>query len=449
MYELGLLLSVFIYTVVLFYFIRSGVASVFHPVGYYLFFHGLVFVVRPVIQYVDELNFVYNLYRFYPSEDVKLWSLIVANVGFISFCAVALNLAHRPMSFHPAEERDPARHDRGGAQLILAFIICSPLIVLSVRNQLVTAAGAETLISMAFDRRSGISISTEGSVGYINDANQMLIPLTVLIAWVYRFRLLSLLPFAAFALFRIYLGGGRWAFVLSSMSLVLLYLYDQRQRWMRGGLIAALLVVMVVFHLVGENRDAFKNILLGIETKTTASVERQFFDAMDFANLEYLQYVIWVVPDLSGTYDYFLHNLQIFTEPIPRALWPEKPIGPPIRMFNYFDYGNPIGFTVSLPGQGWASLGIFGVVIWCGFGGLIWASFYNWFLRGPQGRFQIALFATLLPISVQWFRDGALMSLIKFPLFLVIPILIWALICRLWRPYAPLAEGPAGSRGKR
>ena len=153
---------------------------------------------------------------------------------------------------------------------------------------------------------------------------------------------------------------------------------------------------------------------------------------MDFANLEYLEYVVTVVPDETKTYDYFLTNLELFTAPIPRQLWPGKPIGPPIVLYNLFDYGFPIGMTWSVVGEGWQDLGIVGVVIWCMLGGAAWGYFYRWFARSEQTRIQVAIYAITLPLSVAWYRDGILLTIVKFPFYFLVPIILWALMCKFW-----------------
>lgn len=440
MYELNLFFTVVLFVVFLSVYSVGGKASIFHPLTYYLFFHGLVFVIRPIFQYFYGFDFVYRLYNFFPTDEVRNWSLIVANLGFVSFFVVSTILVRAPARFVPGpSERD----NRAGTQLLIAFLICSPLIAVSMYYQLSGSLGDENLIKMVMDAKTKIAINTEGN-GYINDANQMLGPFAVLIAWAFRFRPLALIPFLIFVAFRIYLGWGRWTFILTSASLALLFLYDRRLKWFEPRAILGGLALLLVFNALSENRELARELLFSERATQVRKVEKHFFDAQDFANLEYLQYVVWVVPDLTGTYDYFIHNLQVLTEPIPRVLWSGKPVGPPIRMFNYFDYGNPVGFTVSLPGQGWANLGVFGVVIWCAFGGALWARLYNWFMEGPQGRFQVAIYCVMLPIAVQWFRDGTLLSLIKFPLFLMLPVLIWWTICKM-----TASRGVAFTRGRK
>ncbi|MET0251095.1 MAG: hypothetical protein ABW203_02855, partial [Novosphingobium sp.] len=155
-----------------------------------------------------------------------------------------------------------------------------------------------------------------------------------------------------------------------------------------------------------------------------------FMESMDFANMEFFEYLTETIPRKSGSYGYFLNNLQLFTEPIPRVLWPGKPVGAPIKLYNLVDYGTPIGMTNSLPGEGWAQAGYFGVVLWCGLWGLVLGSVYSRFARGRQGNFDVALYFAFLPIFVVAYRDGLLLTIARTGVFYLAPVLAWALAAK-------------------
>ena len=168
---------------------------------------------------------------------------------------------------------------------------------------------------------------------------------------------------------------------------------------------------------------------------------------MDFANLEYFEYIVHAVPQRTGTYDYFAHMLQIATEPIPRALWPDKPAGSPVQLFSLWDYGKPIGMTASLPGMGWMSLGYAGVAIQA----LIFALLFGYAYRalllrrgGPVARLGYAL---VIGASLIGFRDGTLLTLVRLVPFYFGPLLLALLLARLAAERAaPVRLEPAAAR---
>ena len=243
---------------------------------------------------------------------------------------------------------------------------------------------------------NGYYVNTTNT-GYIVDAVQTFGPLSIMIAWFYRFKPAAWIPFAAFVVFRIYLGWGRWTFVMGIASMMMILLYEGRRKWPSWKLLALSIPVLLIFNQVGANRGVLRQAL-GLETPVSnleSGGKRPFLDAMDFANLEFMEYLVEFIPERTGSYDLFLKNLQVLTEPIPRAIWAGKPLGPPIRRYRLWDYGSPVGYTSSLPGEGWTDLGYLGVLLWCGLAGLFWASAYNWFVLGARTKFRIAVYQAL------------------------------------------------------
>ena len=435
MYPIVLLASSIVFVVVLMMYARSSLCTAFHPGTYYLFFHGLVFVVRPVFAYLGNYDLVYNLFRFYPSESTKITTILAANLGLLAFMAALTANSTRAKLF-PKGHPLVIDRARGKAQLWTVVTIMLPLILISIRLSVNTYAGDNSLVNMV-RADNGYYINTTNT-GYIVDAAQMFGPLSILIAWFYGFKPAAWIPFAAFVFFRIYLGWGRWTFIMGIASMMIILLYEGRRKWPSWRIIALAVPILLIFNQVGANRGVLRQAL-GLETPTQLErVEsRQFLDAMDFANLEFMEFLVDTIPERTGSYDLFLKNLQVVTEPIPRAIWKTKPLGPPIQRYRLWDYGSPVGYTSSLPGEGWTDLGYIGVLGWCGLAGFFWAMVYNWFVLGARTKFRIAVYCLLLPLSIQFFRDGTLLTLIKFPAYFLLPIFLWRFL---------VARSEAGSR---
>jgi hypothetical protein len=347
----------------------------------------------------------------------------------LTFSFVVLRIGNDPFKFVNSNTLSIATKRRCGFLCALALLLLSPLIVVSFRYALDANLGSGTLAEMVWDPTIYHSIYTN-TTGYLVDANIMMGGLAVGIAWGFRFRLFALIPFAAYSLLRMSIGGGRWTFLMAAASLGLLFMFDRRALWLKWKPLLLVPIVLFLFTQIGLQRAYVANWILGRESISEPD-DRQYFDNMDFANLEYLQYIVHVVPNRTGTYDYFLNNLELLTAPFPRILWPEKPVGPPIRLFNIFDYGFPIGITWSVIGEGWKELGAVGVVLWCAMGGLLWGTLYRAFVRSKRGSFQVLVYIVLLPLSVQWFRDGGLLTLVKFSLFPLLGIGVAVLLGKI------------------
>lgn len=422
MYVMTLYLSLAIYVALNVHFWRTGLLSVFHPFTYYSALHGLVFVFRPLIAYYGEYVWIYDAYKFTPSLAEKITVVAASNLGLLVFYYFCTSVGSMPMVF----KHDASRmQERAAVRKVLPIMvaICGSIGLYSLFHNLSTAVNdSGTMVVSA----QGIRINTTG-VGYLTDAMLMLVSVCALVPWFYRFRWYSLLPLAAFFVLKASTGG-RGPFVIAVAVAGLLYCYDRRIKVPGVSVALGIAVVGIIFAAIGADRGYALREALGFENRGTRSLatERRFLEGMDFANKEYFEYVVHVVPERSGTYDYFLANLQIFTEPVPRVLWKNKPIGPPIRMVDFFKYGNPMGFTMTVPGIGWYELGWLGVAIWCGIWGAGTGWLYRRFVNGSQDAISVSLYVVFLGSLIVAYRDGATLSVLKVTVFYLGPVALLA-----------------------
>src|SRR5262249_25575385 len=140
---------------------------------------------------------------------------------------------------------------------------------------------------------------------------------------------------------------------------------------------------------------------------------RRRLNTLDFGNFDFLTYIVVVVPERTGEYTYGLQYLQLFTEPIPRMLWKSKPVGSPVRLINLNAYGNFIGLTYSLPGDGWMNGGWVGLLVTMALAGAVlgWAHAQFWRYVGHW--IIPILYLVGLAMLPQWYRDGSI-SIAKF-----------------------------------
>jgi oligosaccharide repeat unit polymerase len=355
-------------------------------------------------------------------------ALVVVNCGLLAFTFTSLRFGRAAFQIR----RDPFIEVEKRELTRPFLLLCAgllPIVAYSFyRVWAVRMNGNESIFLVP---GSGVFINVSGN-GYTQGANIVCVSVAAILAWLFRFRIWSLLPLAAFVFFRAGTGGrGPIALVLACLASF--YLFEFRKRWPGWRVIVLAVLGFVIFNAVGSDRGrAVRDLVTAGETRASqAHADLKPMEGMDFANMEYVEYLTDMIPRRTGTYEYFVDQLQIFTEPIPRALWKGKPVGQPIRLFNLFDYGFPIGMTYSLPGEGWKGLGLLGVVFWCGLWGAVLGAIYNAWAVSRQGVIGTSAYFALLAMLILFYRDGIPITVFRAGVFIVTPVPLWAGIARL------------------
>ena len=435
MYEVALVFSTVSFIAILAIYIKHPSFNIYNPLTFYCAFHAFIFIVRPAIAFYMGFDRVYLYYQFNPSDSDKITVIYASNLGFIFFAICCMLASRCKMSFK-SDAVTLAERRKLKPLFFVACLFCVPIGVYSLATAWSSAATTgEAFSGMVRDAASRITINVNTN-GYFVEAQLMLATCAAIIAWLFRFRLLSLVPILTFVVFRAGTGG-RGPFVTALASIGLIYLYDRRRTFPHVWTFALVPALLLIFQLVGDDRGAAIRSFVGGDSgsqifKKNRATERPL-EGMDFANMEFFEYAVYVVPQRSGTYSYFTGTLQILTEPIPRVLWKNKPIGPPIQRINMFDYGNPIGMSGSLPGEGWISFGWLGVIIWCGGWGYALGTIYRKYVESEQSTLQTVMYMTFIPILIVAYRDGSIVTIARQGIFFFAPIYLWWAIARFMR----------------
>ncbi|HTZ80020.1 MAG TPA: hypothetical protein VMC10_19070 [Stellaceae bacterium] len=461
MVEALLTIQTVIWLMVVVMFLRSPRGSMFHPFAFYLAFHGIVFVLRPIMERAFNFDLVFYAMRFYPSEEDMVRAILVSLLAFLVFTYACLGIDRTAPRF---DRRFTVGFNRQEWRAFMALcILVLPIALysayLNIHQDDLTASGNEE-IGMQRDEETGIATFTN-TTGYVVDAEKMLGTLALMFIWGMRFRLISFVPFAVYIAERVYVGWSRWTIIMAFASLALLYLFKTGRRWFPLRVVVVAIPIFLVFHQLGQDRGYYQALFLGGTLPQEDPIEKektwiQKQDTPDFANLDFLTFVMDVVPEKSGTYTYFTQYLQLFTEPIPRILWAGKPFGPPIQWVNLNDYGNWIGWTLSLVGDGWMSGGWLGVIVTMLVVGYANARAHRWFWRGEATHFKLLCYTSYVPLTLQWYRDGGI-TIFKFALMAVMPVILWRGLVRIigrssepgtsFQPgYGRPLAGPGGGR---
>jgi hypothetical protein len=225
----------------------------------------------------------------------------------------------------------------------------------------------------------------------------------------------------------------RWTILLFFLLAVMTYCWYYRRRWMPLWSVGVAIPILLLFNLLGHHREVLKWYLAGEQVQTfdydpgmtPGDRLKRRFDTQDYANFDYLSYVVWLVPERTGTYSYGAQYLQLFTEPVPRILWKGKPVGPPVNTnVDLGAYANFHGLTVTLAGDGWISGGWIGLIAVLSIVGWLLGLAHAAFWRNIENPSRSLLYLVGVAMTPQWFRDGGI-SIAKFLLFTELPVLIW------------------------
>lgn len=450
MIDLALTLQWFVFAVVAALHVGRRETTPFHPATLYIVFHALVFVLRPTVVHAFGFDEQWGHMQFTPTETQFVRTLLIADVGLLAF--LAGTLAARP-PVPPRLVASPAYPRPSPAQwtafAVMLALLTPPALYGAYRDAFIfgtLAAPGEA--GMIIDPDSAHTYFAN-TTAYVVKAHNLLIPIAALIAWLAGFRAWSLVPLAAVVGYRVYIGS-RWGMVLALGVALLLLMHRRGWSWPPLRMAALALPLLAAFHVVGENRDMLRNAL-GVGEQRYEQRERNWsrgidaWDTPSFANFDFLAYVVSVVPEKSRTYTYFTQHLELFTRPIPRMFWPDKPRGEPIQLVDLNAYGWFGTRTLSLVGDGWRSAGWLGVVLTCGAVGWFLASLHAWYTRRRDRLFPVAVYACYLPTVVLWYRGGEIVNAVRFGVWMTAPVLIWWALSALLEHTASRDRAAAGT----
>ena len=421
MYDFLLLASLVLFLGVAIAYLRHPAASLAHPASFYLAFHGFIFVFRPLVARFYEFDFVYRLYEFQPSIGNKITVILGANLAMVVFVAASLLIGKRPALVAPPERFALIRQQMTWPILTAVGLLTPVALFAQVSNW---SRRANHFEAMVRDASTGNLVNLQGN-GWFTDAALMMAPMAVMMVWLSRYRWWGWAYFAAFVFLQAGTGT-RHAIIYAVSALAICWLLEKGRQWFDWRAVALALLAAVVFNQLVIDRGGAVRTLVSDDLGPGYISESELdpLEHMDFANLEYFEYIVYAVPERTGTWDYFAHTLQIFTEPVPRAVWKDKPVGSPVQYFSLWDYGQPIGMTASLPGIGWMSLGYPGIVIQALIFALIFGTAYRVLLTQRGGPLARLSYALVISMTVLGFRDGTLLTLLRTTPFYFGPLLL-------------------------
>lgn len=412
MYELYLVLNTAFFVAIVYYAVIRGSMSIYSGLFIYFVFHFVAFVQRPIVVDLWDIRSEFIFMNFMPTQDQLVETLLAADLGLLSFVIgymLALGGTVQRPSFVVPEIGPIAK-----SAFVTAFLLLSPLMLYSffLAFTMRQAYGIEALedfgrLNLQVDPATGQHLFADTSA-YLVFARNMAFPFATAFILAKRGAWWSYLPMLIACAVSLQVGE-RWPVVIGILVAMLCALYLNRRESFSLPQYAAIAATLVVFIMIGQNRDALIRLLTTGEFNFDFDFLSSSLGAHpDFANFEFLSYVVSKVPAVSKTYTYFTQYLGLFTQPIPRVLWPDKPVGSPVTLVNLEAYGRFASRSTSLVGDGWMSLGYFGVAATMALVGAFYAKMYRLLCRPDNSFYFLCAYFWFIALLVQWARDGGI-----------------------------------------
>lgn len=266
-------------------------------------------------------------------------------------------------------------------------------------------------------------------------------PGLILIVLIYRygFRWYFSLPLVGYLGLISVQGFGRYRLILPAILLLQIWL-DRRGRkwptmWMLG-LLAALAMVFFPLKAVGDlvqQGGSMSAVADEVKTSTSDTLSGR---GSDQTILDHLAITLDLT-DEHGTLFWGRPYMALFTLPIPRQLWPDKP-GLADHIAELSNGSRPldkIGGVTTLPGDIYLNFGYLGVAIGMFVIGRVSGNAFTWAYKSPFGSIERLAYLLVFASVIQIARDG----LISMPVFLLVHQLPLALLVALhlrvgWHP---------------
>ncbi len=221
--------------------------------------------------------------------------------------------------------------------------------------------------------------------------------------------------------------GGRYYALLPTLGAIVFYFFERRKSpkiWQ----LAMLVFVLFYFLLGGLGYFRASGNEIG-------EVEYRVSDAWDTV-LEGTRLVVSTAASVRivPRYENYLLGysfLQLFTQPIPRFLWPDKPswFGPLI-LLEYWEYSAAAPFWVSF----YLNFGPLGVIVGCVILGILSRQIFNQYFYNPENVLSLVLLSMYIPFMIHAYSRGSNQPgfVIYSALYVMLPIILMKALVR-WR----------------
>jgi hypothetical protein len=408
--------------VIFFFYVRR--IPFYHPVSFYLFYHLLGFVLRPFVAAHPEANTVWNYIGFDVKKDHLIFSTIATNLGLLALSVGAI----LSKNGRDIESKIKLREFFIHRKIIFALACCFVTALSLYTSRASTSSfdlDAPPAYELEADETGGQALIEVS--GYKTAMEHFIVGLLVMLFLLFDMNFLTLAIFLPWILVRMWIGTGRWNFLLPLIFAGTINTWWGNRNWPSKKFLIVGLIFLLAFNILGGNREAFRMLMAGEYTWKNLVEDHQEtrgvdFGLSDFQEFELTTFLYAVVPEQTG-WNYGSQYLRLLVWPIPRQLWPDKPVF--TSFVNLGDIGNVFGLSFSILGDFYSILGLPSLVICMGLLGYFLQSFYT-SVVSTSNLYLFTAYWVFLMECPQWFRDGGVTIIFFFSvIYLPIALCLW------------------------
>ncbi len=261
-------------------------------------------------------------------------------------------------------------------------------------------------------------------LGYLFIGRQAMIPASFLVILYHKkiFRSIGVAALLAITLLFMGLGWRHPILVIMIASMMLFYIRQDKRPPISLLLVAAFIYFYYAAGLLGYARTTTSL------SDTDYNITKAYDVTLSSTGIATpMAGVIRYVPDIVP-WKYGLTLLKVFTQPIPRILWPSKPkfIG-----FEGLEYVLPRGAAIPVWGEFYINFGIIGIIISMWLWGIISKYFFLLYKKYPSSIPIQVWIAVYFPVSMKSYGRGDMASIVStYTLSYLFPILLPLLLAR-------------------
>ncbi|MEQ1900556.1 MAG: hypothetical protein ABL866_07460 [Devosia sp.] len=403
---------------------RGARLPFYHPISFYLVYHFMGFVLRPLALGLVGHSGVWAIMGIWPTSEEVSYAIAISAIALVTIVLA-------PIVFVPGLYRDTQFSgfelkvgSKPGLAAGLAIVA-----ILGVVGASSTATFSDFDVStLTTEAVEGGGNALVGTSGYLTMLSDYLIVVVIFVIALSRHRLVVLSVVLAFIIFRLTQGSGRYTFISVAIAFATVELVRAGRRQPKLWHLLAAVSLILAFDVIGSDRLAFRSIVQGsttIEETLQRYGETRAPELLsgDFGEIENLVATMRVV-HTTGRYNWGSQYLRLIIWPIPRQIWPEKPVYTDLLgLARYSKVFNII--TVTMVGDTYTNFGPLAVLLGFVLYGLGFSAAHKYAAQTTNPVWFLA-FLLMTGFITLYYRDGVIggiyRSLITLP---AIFFLVW------------------------